>query len=59
MQEVHDVRAADDLLIERRGTRLAHGLKAIEGDHREDVNELPIPIRMLRQALAQPRQGRR
>lgn len=52
MQEVHHVRAADDLLIERRGTRFGHGLKAVEGHHREDVDELPIPIRALRQALA-------
>ena len=49
---------ADDLLIERDGTGVADGLQAIEGDHREDVDELAIPIRMLGQALSQARHGR-
>ena len=34
MQEVHDVRTADDLLIECHDTGLADGIQAVEGDHR-------------------------
>lgn len=48
MQEVYDVCAAYDLLVECRSAGLAHGLEAVEGNHREDVDELPIAIRMLR-----------
>ena len=41
-----------DLLIERGRAGLAHGLKAVEGDHREDVDELAVTIGMLGQPLA-------
>ena len=59
MQQVHNVRAADDLFIERFGTRLGDGIQAIEGNHREDFHELPITIRMPGQPLAQTRHGGR
>ena len=59
MQQVHDVRAADDLFIERLGTSLGDGIQAVEGDHREDFHELPITIRMPGQPLAQTRHGGR
>lgn len=48
---------ADDLLLERDGTGLAHGLQAIQGDHREDVDELAIPVDVFGQTLAQTRHG--
>ena len=59
MQQVHDVRAADDLFIERHGASLGDGIQAVEGDHREDFHELPITIRMPGQPLAQTRHGGR
>ena len=53
MQEVHDVRAADYLLLERRGAGLTHGLEAVDRYHGEDFDELAITICVLRQAFAQ------
>lgn len=47
--------AAGDLLIERGGTGRCDGLEPVNGHHREDVDELAVPIGMLGQALAQPR----
>lgn len=46
MQQVHDVRAADNLFIERHGAGLPDRIQAIEGDHREHFHELPIAIGM-------------
>ena len=55
MQEVHDVRAGGDLFIERHGARLRDRLQAIEGNHREHLNELPITVRVTGEPLAQTR----
>ena len=33
MQEVHDVRARGDLLVEGHGTGLGNGIQAVKGDH--------------------------
>ena len=57
MQEVHDVRACGDLLIERHGTGLADRIQAVEGDHREHLHELPIAIGVPSEPLAQARHG--
>ncbi len=59
MQEVHDVRTADDLLIERHGTGLADRIQAVEGDHREHLHELPIAVGVAGEPLPQPRHGSR
>lgn len=59
VQKVHDVNTGDDLLALGHGARLAHGLKPIESDHREDVHELAIPVGVLGQALPQSGHGRR
>lgn len=59
MQEVHDVRTADDLLIECHDTGLADGIQAVEGDHREHLHELPIAVGVAGEPLAQARHGSR
>ena len=59
VQEVDDVSAADDLLIERRGTGRAHGLEAVHGHHRQDVDELTVTVGVLREPLPHPRHRRR
>jgi hypothetical protein len=55
MQEVHDVRACRDLLIERHGAGLGDRIQAVEGDHREHLHELPIAIGVAGEPLAQAR----
>ena len=55
MQQVHDVGAADDLLLERHGASLADGFEPVERDHREDVDELPVAVRVLGQAFSRSR----
>jgi hypothetical protein len=57
MQQVHDMRAADDLFTERHGARLGDGIKAIQGNHREHLHELPIPVRVPGKPLAQTGHG--
>ena len=57
MQEVYDVRARGDLFIECYSAGLRDGLQAVEGDHREHLHELPIPIRVAGEPLAQARHG--
>ena len=52
MQEIHDVRARGDLFVERHGAGLGDGIQAVEGDHREHLHELPIPIRVAGEPLA-------
>ncbi len=59
MQQVHDMRTADDLLIERHGASLSNGIQAVEGDHREHLHELPIAVGMAGEPLAQTRHGGR
>jgi hypothetical protein len=59
MQQVHDVRAAGNLFIERRGAGLADRIQAIESDHREHLHELPIAIGVPSEPLAQARHGGR
>jgi hypothetical protein len=54
MQEIHDVRARGDLFIKRHGAGLGDGIQAIEGDHREHLNELPIAVGVAGELLAQP-----
>ena len=54
MQEVHDVRARGDLLIERHGAGLADRIQAVEGDHREHFHKLPIAVGVAGEPLAQP-----
>jgi len=55
MQQVHDVRARGDLFIERHGAGLGDRIQAVEGDHREHLDELPIPVRVAGEPLAQAR----
>ena len=55
MQQVHHVRAAGDVFFERDGTGLGDGFQAVQGDHREHLHELPVPIRVARKPLAQAR----
>ena len=57
MQQVHDVRAANHLLLERRGAGVAHGVKAVDRHHGEDFDELAVTIGVLGQALAKARHG--
>ena len=59
MQEIHDVRARGDLFIKRHGAGLGDGIQAIEGDHREHLNELPIAVGVAGEPLAQASHGRR
>jgi hypothetical protein len=59
MQEVHHVRARGDLFIERHGTRLCDGIQSVEGDHRQDLHELPIAVGVAGKPLAQPGHGGR
>ncbi len=54
MQEIHDVRARGNLFIERHGAGLGNRIQAVQCDHREHLHELPIPIRMASEPLAQP-----
>ncbi len=54
MQKVYDVRAADDLFIERHSACLGDGIQAVEGDHREHLHELPIAVGVAGEPLAQP-----
>lgn len=44
VQEIHDMGAADHLLIQCRCARLRHGFQPIHSDHGEDLDELAIPI---------------
>jgi hypothetical protein len=44
MQQVHDVRAADHGFLERGGAGRAHGVEAVQRDHRQDLDELPVAI---------------
>ena len=55
VQQVHHVRAAGDVFIERYGAGLGDGLQAVQGDHREHLHELPVPIRVARKPLAHAR----
>lgn len=55
MQQVHDVRAARDLFVKRYGAGLGDRIQAVEGDHREHLDELPIPVRVAGEPLAQAR----
>ena len=59
MQEIHDVRARGDLFIERHGAGFGDGIQAVEGDHREHLNELPIAVGVAGEPLAQASHGRR
>ena len=59
MQEIDHILTAGHLLLECRGTRLRDSLQAIQTDHGEDLNELPIAITVLGQPLSQARQGSR
>lgn len=59
MQQVHDVRAADDLFVERHGARVGDGLQAVEGNHREHLHELPIAVGVAGEPLAQTRHDSR
>lgn len=55
VQEVDHVGAPGDLLLEGCGTGRRDRIEPVNGDHREDVDELAIPIGMLGEALTQPR----
>ena len=55
MQQVHDVRTAGHLLIERGGAGLIDGVDPVDRDHGEDFDELPVTVRMPGHSLAQPR----
>jgi hypothetical protein len=55
MQQVHDVRARGDLFIERHGAGLGDRIQAVEGNHREHLNELPIAVGVPGESLAQAR----
>ena len=55
MQQVHDMRAADNLFIECHGAGLRDGIQAVEGDHRQDFHELSIAIGVPSQSLTQTR----
>lgn len=46
MQQVHHVRAAGDVFIERDTAGLGDRLQAVQGDHREHLHELPISVRV-------------
>jgi hypothetical protein len=59
MQQVHDVRAANNLFIERHSAGVSDGLQAVEGDHREHLHELPIAVGVAGEPLAQARHGSR
>lgn len=59
MQEVHDVGARGDLLIERHGAGLGDGIQAVKGDHREHLHELPIAVGVSGEPLAQASHGSR
>ena len=59
MKEIDHVCARDHLLLERIGTGVADSLKPIERHHREHLDELPVPARVLGEALTQPRHGGR
>ena len=53
------MRAADDLFIERHGASLSDGIQAVEGNHREHLDELPIAVGVAGEPLAQARHGSR
>ena len=55
MQQVHHMRAAGDVFIERYGAGLGDGVQAVQGDHREHLHELPVPVRVPGKPLAQAR----
>ena len=55
MQQVHHVRAAGDVFIERHGAGLGDRLQAVQGDHREHLHELPISVRVPGEPFAQAR----
>ena len=57
MQEVHDVCARGDLLVEGYGAGLGDGIQTIESNHRENLHELPIAVGVPSKPLAQPRHG--
>ena len=59
MQEIDHVGAAGDLFLKRRGAGCSYSVKPIDRDHREDVDELAVAVRVLGQAFAQPRHRRR
>jgi hypothetical protein len=49
VQQVHDIRAADELLVEGGGAGFGDGLQPVERDHGQDIDELPISIAVARQ----------
>ena len=55
MQQVHHVRAAGDVFIERDGAGCGDRLQAVQGDHREHLHELPVPVRVAGEPLTQAR----
>ena len=55
VQEVDHVGATGDLLLERGSTGRSDRLEAVNGHHREDVDELAVAVGMLGKALAQAR----
>ena len=59
VQEIDHVRTRDHVFLERIGAGSADGLKPVERHHREHLNELAVPARVLSEALAQPRHGGR
>jgi hypothetical protein len=59
VQEVDHVRAAGDLLLERRGAGGGYGIQTVNRGHREDIDELAIAVGVLGEALAQARHWRR
>ncbi len=55
MQQVHHVRAAGDVFFERDGTSLGDAFQAVQGDHREHLHELPVPVGVAGEPLTQAR----
>ena len=55
MQQIHYVCAAGDLFIEGHGAGLGDRLQTVQSDHREHLDELPVPVRVAREPLAQAR----
>ena len=55
MQQVHHVRAAGDVFIERDGAGCGDGLQAVQRDHREHLHELPVAVRVAGEPLTQAR----
>ena len=58
MQQVHHVRARHHLLVEGERAGLGDGIQAVERDHGEHLDELPIAVWVPGEPLAQARHGR-